>query len=62
MFEPQDLMDGISAELENVLKAMAKAKSPDEKLVYSDVVRNLCDSLGVFIDLATGPMDMDYDA
>lgn len=62
MMEPQEIMDGISSELGDALKAMAKAKSPDEKLVYSEVVRNLCDSLAVFIDLASGPMDMDYDA
>ena len=62
MTEPQDLMDGISSELQNALKAMAKTKSPDEKLVYSEIVRNLCDSLAVFFDFAMGPMDTDYDA
>jgi Na+-transporting NADH:ubiquinone oxidoreductase subunit NqrE len=59
--EPQDIMDGISSELGDALKAMAKVKSLDEKLAYSKVVKNLSESLGVFIDLATGMMDMDFD-
>jgi hypothetical protein len=59
--EPQDIMDGISSELDDALKAMAKAKDLDEKLAYSKIVKNLCESLGVFVDLATGAMDMDFD-
>jgi hypothetical protein len=61
MIEPQDIMDGISSELGDALNAMAKAKSLDEKLAYSKIVKNLSESLGVFIDLATGAMDMDFD-
>jgi len=59
--EPQEIMDGISSELGDALKAMAKAKSLDEKLAYSKVVKNLSESLGVFIDLATGMMGMEFD-
>jgi len=28
---------------------MEKAKTPEEKLMYSETVKNLCDSLGVFL-------------
>ncbi|MBU4264385.1 MAG: hypothetical protein KKC76_21260 [Proteobacteria bacterium] len=42
-------MDGISKEILIALKAMAKAKTPEEKLKYSEIVKNLCDSLGVFL-------------
>jgi hypothetical protein len=42
---------------------MAKAKDANEKEVYSRIVKNLCDSLGVFLNLASEMMsfDSDYD-
>ncbi len=49
MMDPENIMNGISKELDTVLEAMAKAKTPEEKLVYSETVRNLCESLGVFL-------------
>ncbi len=49
--EPDKLMDGISKEMSAALKAMGKAKTPEEKLMYSKVLKNLSDSLGVFLDL-----------
>jgi len=61
MMEPQDIMDGISKELGDALKGMAKAKSLEEKMAYSRIVKNLSESLGVFIDLASSVMDMDFD-
>jgi Na+-transporting NADH:ubiquinone oxidoreductase subunit NqrE len=59
--EPQEIMDGISSELGDALNAMAKVESVDEKLAYSKIVKNLSESLGVFIDLASSVMDMDFD-
>ena len=47
--------------MDDALKAMAKAKSLDEKVAYSKIVKNLCKSLGVFLDLASDVMDMDFD-
>ena len=49
--DPEKIMDGISKEIFTALKAMTKAKSPEEKLMYSEIVKNLCDSLGVFLRL-----------
>lgn len=49
--DPEKIMDGISKEILAVLKAMAKANTPEEKLMYSEAVKNLCDSLEVFLDL-----------
>lgn len=54
-------MDGISKELESALAAMSKAKDVNEKEAYSRVVKNLCDSLGVFLNLASGMMPCDYE-
>jgi hypothetical protein len=59
--DPDKIMDGISKELDKALKALAKAKNVDEKLAYSKVVKNLCQSLGVFFDLASEMMPFDTD-
>ena len=61
--DPDKIMDGLSKELNSALKAMAKAKDANEKEVYSRIVKNLCDSLGVFLNLASEMMsfDSDYD-
>jgi hypothetical protein len=63
MMGPDKIMDGLSKELNSALKAMAKAKDANEKEVYSRIVKNLCDSLGVFLNLASEMMsfDSDYD-
>ena len=49
--EPDKLMNGISKEILTALKEMGKAKTPEEKLIYSEIVKNLCNSLGVFLGL-----------
>ena len=59
--DPEKLMDSLSKELSVSLKAMAQAKTPEEKVQYSQVVKNLCDSLGVFLNLATEMMGYDAD-
>ena len=59
--EPDKIMDGISKELMAALKGMAKAKNADEKLKYSQIVKNLCDSLGMFLDLASTMMPFEDD-
>ena len=59
--EPDQIMDGLTIELRNALKSMAKAKDVNEKEAYSRIVKNLCESLGVFLDLAAGMMDYEND-
>ncbi len=49
--DPEKIMNGISKELLSVIKAMGKAKTPEEKLIHSEIIKNLCASLGVFLDL-----------
>ena len=46
---PEQLMETISSEISSALKAMAQAETAEEKLAYSQMVKNLCDSLGVFL-------------
>lgn len=60
--DPDKIMDGLSKELNTALKAMAKAKDVNEKEANSRIVRNLCESLGVFFNLASEMMSRDsYD-
>jgi hypothetical protein len=59
--DPDKTMDGLSEELTSALKAMSKAKDVNEKEVYSRIVKNLCESLGVFLNLASEMMSLDYD-
>ena len=53
------IMDGLSKELSFALKAMSKTKDLSEKEVHSRIVKNLCKSLGVFLDLASEMMPFD---
>jgi hypothetical protein len=59
--EPDKLMDGLSKELTGALKAMAKTKDVAEKETYSRIVKNLCESLGVFLNLVSEMMPFEFD-
>lgn len=59
--DPDKIMDGLSRELTSALKAMAKAKDLNEREVHSRIVKNLCESLGVFFNLASEMMSYDSD-
>ena len=59
--DPDKVMDGLTKELNAALKAMAKAKDITEKEVYSRIVKNLCESLGVFFELASEMMPLDFE-
>jgi hypothetical protein len=59
--DPEKLMDGISNEMLAALKAMGKAKTPEEKLVHSEIIKNLSQSLGVFLSLASDMALFDGD-
>lgn len=49
--DPEKLMDELSSQLSAALKEMAKAKTPEDKLKYSEIVKNLSESLGIFLGL-----------
>jgi hypothetical protein len=49
--DPDKIMNGISKEIYTALKEMEKAKTSEEKLTHSKTVKNLCESLGVFLNL-----------
>ena len=59
MMDPERLMEGLSSEIMLTLQAMQKAKSADEKMMYSQIVKNLCESLKVFLDMDSDMMGYD---
>ena len=59
--EPEKIIIGLTKELTSELKAMSKAKDVNEKEIHSRIVKNLCESLGVFFDLASEVMSLDFD-
>ena len=59
--DPDKIMDGLSKEINLALKAMAKTKDINEKEVYSRIIKNLCESQGVFLKLASEMMSLDLD-
>jgi hypothetical protein len=59
--DPDKIMSGLEKELNSALKGMSKAKDINEKEVYSRIVKNLCESQGVFLELASQMMPFDFD-
>jgi hypothetical protein len=59
--DPEKLMEDLSKELSGALKALGKAKSLEEKLQYSEIVKNLTESLGVFLGLASEMVSHGFD-
>ena len=60
--DPEIIMGNVSKELTAAIKAMAKAKTIEEKVAYSQIVKNMSESLGVFLSLANDMMALeDFD-
>ena len=57
--DPEIIMRNLSKELTGAIKAMAKAKTVEEKVAYSQIVKNMSESLGVFLSLANDMMGLD---
>ena len=58
---PEKLMDDLMNELDVGLKAMSKAKTAEEKVLHSKIVKNLSESLGVFLNAASNMMESGLD-
>jgi len=59
--DPDRVMSGLERELNSALKSMSKTKDINEKEIYSRIIKNLCESQGVFLKLATEMMPFDFD-
>ena len=58
---PEHLLHELSDQLTATLKAMAKAKTVEEKKQYSEIVKNLSESLGVFLSMLSDLAPYGYD-
>ncbi len=45
------IMDSLLEQVDESLKGMKEAKNVEEKLQYSNLIKNLCDSFMIFLDL-----------
>ncbi len=59
--DPEKMMIGISNGILTSIKNMEDAKTPEEKLTHSKTIKNLCESLEVFLNLMTDMSLYDYD-
>ena len=59
--DPDRVMSGLEKELNSALKSMEKTKDLNAKEVYSRIIKNLCESQGVFLQLASKMMPFDLD-
>jgi hypothetical protein len=54
-------MESMSTQLTEALKSLAKAKTVEEKVAYSQIVKNLSEAMGIFLNIAADGMMEDYD-
>jgi len=59
--DPEFLLNGILDELEDAIEGMAKSGSVQEKLEYSQIIRNLSMSMGQFLNMAADFMDLEEE-
>lgn len=59
--DPDKIITGLTKELSAELKTMAKTKDLDAKEAHSRIIKNLCQSLGVFFDLMSEMMPYEPD-
>jgi hypothetical protein len=57
LMDTEKIMDNLFKELGVALKAISTAKTVEDKVAYSQIIKNLSESLGVFLDLATTIME-----
>ncbi len=58
---PEAVMECLIDELHITLEKMSKAKKLEDKRQYSEIVKNLSESLGVFFNVATDWLQEGFD-
>ena len=56
MIDLDNVLDPMLAEVSRLLVEMKKTKDLEKRKLQSEIIKNLCDSLGVFFDTMTGAM------
>lgn len=61
MSDPNEIFGPVIRETVRVLKEMAKTDSLEDRKLQSEIVNNLCQSIGMFLDLMSSTaIDSDY--
>jgi hypothetical protein len=61
MVDTEKIMENLFNELGMALKAISSAKTVEDKVAYSQIIKNLSESLGIFLDLAAAMTEDDLD-
>ena len=56
MIDPDNVLDPMLAEVTRLLVEMKKTKDLEKRKLQSEIIKNLCESLGVFFDTMTNAM------
>lgn len=59
--DPEKVINSLFNELTTNLKAMSKVKTIEEKMQYSQIINSLCESLGVFLNLASDMIGPEFE-
>jgi len=59
MHDPTDILEPTLAEAKRTLQEMKKTKDLDARKLQSEILKNLCESAGVFFDLMSNAMMAD---
>ena len=61
MNDPSDILEPIVVEARRVLEDMKKTEDVNERLSQSKILKNLCQSIGIFFDMtSTAMMDDEF--
>jgi hypothetical protein len=61
MFDPAETIEKLQAEINRTLKEFSKAKTTEEKLKLSELLKNLTQSLNVYFDFLSTVIDSELD-
>jgi len=61
MMDPEQLMNALGSELKTSIRDMAGEKDLDRRVKQSEIVKNLSESMGVFLRLISDVMSADFD-
>ncbi len=59
--DPEQLMNELGEELHTSIQDMRGAGNIEERVQHSEIVRNLSESMGVFLRLISDVMNADFD-
>ncbi|HHL33819.1 MAG TPA: hypothetical protein ENJ30_05585 [Desulfobulbaceae bacterium] len=59
--DPEQLMNALGSELKTSIRDMAGEEDLDRRVKQSEIVKNLSESMGVFLRLISDVMSADFD-